>query len=166
MFLTVLGGKALRAVLCGLAQGVVKRLDVLGGQGLQADRAQGGLDMEPDVGLVDLQRAGLHAAAVDVRPGVQPLPQGLLVGGRIGAVINGGGGGFELLGNFLLGLAGDGALHLLAGAGARSLRVSRLPVFILLSVAGDGFLSDCARSLCRSSSHTGKSPFLLRPGML
>lgn len=161
-----LGGKALRAVLCGFAQGIVKRLDHVGIQRFQPHSAQGGLDIDPNIGLVQIHRAGLDAAQVGFRPGVQPLPQGLLVGGRIGAVINGGGGGFEFLGNFLLGLAGDGALYLLAGAGVRSLRVSGLPVFILLAVAGDGFLSDRTRSLCRSSGHAGKSPFLLRPGML
>lgn len=151
------------ALFCQL---VVKALDGLGVEGFRADSTQGGLDVYANICFVDFQRPGLDSAAVGGYPGVQPLPQCLLAGSGIGAVVNGGGGCLQLLGNFLLGFAGNGALHLLPGAGVGALRIAGFPVFVFLPVSGDGFLSDRAGAVCGPPCHGEKSPFFLRPGML
>ena len=134
-------------------KGVVKCLDGGGVQGLQADGPQGGLDVHPDIAGIDFPCPGLDPAQVGGGPGVQPLPHGLLVGGGVGAVINGGGSVSQLLRYLLLGFAGDGALNLLSGAWVSPCGIAGLPVFIGLASAGDGFLADRASPRCGASGH-------------
>lgn len=125
----------------------------------QLHSPQGGEYVVPDGHLVCTDGTGLKAAQIVPLPDVQPLSHGEPGGGGVGALVDLHGGGLHLLPDLLLGLAGETALYLLAGAGIAAGGDPGLPVGIRLAVAGDGLLADCARALCIFSRHDEKSPF-------
>ena len=130
----------------GSGQGIVKLLDGVGVQSFQLGGTQGRLQMLLRLLGVILLGQGLQVVQILGNPDIQPLRHGHLAGGLVGACVNGSGGGFQLLGDFLLGLAGDAALDLLAGSGVKALRVSGLVVGILLALDGFRDLPDGAHS--------------------
>ena len=134
-------------------QGIVVALDGVGVECVQLDSAQPWLDPGPDNALVIVHRSGLDGSQVFRSPNVQPLGHGHFAGGGIGTLIDGSGGGLQLLGHFFLGFAGDTALDLLAGAGIVALRESSFPVGVLLATPGNGLLADRAGAGCCFSCH-------------
>ena len=143
------------------AQTVVELLNGRGVQGLQPDRAHSGLEVVPDVLGVVEHRQRFHTAQVVPRPDVQPLPDSHFAGGGIGALGDLHGGGLHLLPDLLLGLAGEGALKLFAGAGVPAGGDPGLPVGVGFAVAGDGLLADGARALRCFLCHCFFLPFLI-----
>ena len=127
-------------------QGIVKLLDGVGVQGFQLGCSQGRLQVLLRLLGVILLGQRLQVVQILGNPDVQPLGHGHLAGSLVGACVDGSGGGFQLLGDLLLGLAGDAALDLLAGSGIEALRVSGLIVGILLALDGLGDLPDGTHS--------------------
>ena len=127
-------------------QGVVKLLDGVGVQSFQLGGTQGRLQMLLRLLGVILLGQGLQVVQILGDPDIQPLAHGHLAGGLVGPGIDGRGGGFQLLGDLLLGLAGDAALDLLAGSGVEAFRVSGFVVCILLPLDGLGDLPDGTHS--------------------
>ena len=135
-------------LLAGRPEPVVEGLDGVGIQSLLLDCSKSRLDMIADLPLICHHSKRLQAAEVGSRPRVHPLAHSRFVRRLICASINGGGGRLELLGNFLLRLASDAALDLLACAGISPRGVPCLPERVFLAVTDDGLLANCSRSLC------------------
>ena len=74
-------------------------------QHVQPYYAQQRIDVQPDIGFVDVQRPGLDIQQIRVHPNIQPLPKSLFVRFNVGTAINGRGGGFQLFSDFLLRLS-------------------------------------------------------------
>ena len=144
-------------------QAVIKALYLMGRKGRELNRTQSGLDVRSDSGLVAVLCAGLHVSQVLSFPYIKPRPQSELGRLRIAVIIDGHGGGLHLLSDFLLCLAAETALDLLACAGVTAYSDAGLPVYIILSVAPDNFLPDSAAALCSSFSHNLPSILCLMP---
>ncbi len=119
-------------------------MDGVGCQGFQLDRAKARLKMCADGSLIAVYGTGLYTTKVFGLPNIQPLADGQLAGGGVGAGIYGGGDLLQFFGNLFLGLTGDGALDLLSGSGVIACSIASLPKGVFLPVPGDGFLTDCA----------------------
>ena len=132
---------------------VVKPLNGVGVQCFQFGCAQSGLQVLLHLFVVVELGQGLQIAQILCYPDVQPLGHGHFAGGFVGACVDGSGGGLQLLGDFLLGLAGDAALDLLAGSGIKALRIPGFVVGVLLALYGFGDLPD--------GTHTGSGFVLL-----
>ena len=162
--LDCLWGKAFAARLARLAEGIIELLYLVRVQRLKAHSAERGLDVQPDVIRVNLPRAGLDAAEIGLFPDIEPLTERLLVRLDIGAVVNGGSRGLELLHNLLLSFAVDRAPPLFAGTEVHSVRIAGLPIFVFLPADHAGDPSHRAGAACTLCHE--KTSFLFRPCVL
>ena len=134
-------------------QPVDERLDRVGVELVKAHGSQNGLDVEPDIILINADRVIFGVAQIFPLPDVQPFPHGHLAGRGVGAPADLHGHGLHLLHNFLLRLAGKRALDLSACERVPACGDTGLPIGVLLSVAGVCALMNAPRSFCGSFRH-------------
>ena len=98
------------------------------------------------LGIVQ-DRVGSYASQVGFQPNIQPFAHGHFRRFLIGPVVHVQGHLLQLLGDFLLGLASNGFLPLLSGAGVIPHRTAGLPIGILRSVFRYGLFANGAVSV-------------------